>query len=281
MMGGRAAPPEPTSLMLTNEQFDRTRRLALLLAGIELAPRHRELVERRSRHVGIEEGGDLEALLGGAEEGDAEARRRLIGLLTTGFTGFFRHSWHFDVASEHALWAAHRRGRARLWSAAASTGEEPYSLAMSLLEVFRRDDPPVTILATDIDARALELARAGEYPETALEAVDAGRRERFFAEPAAPGRRRIAAAPRRLVEFREMSLAQPVWPVEGPLDVVLCRNVLMYLEESLRRAAIERVASLLAPDGLLFIDPAEHLGAAADLFGRGEKGAYTRRGGKP
>ncbi len=269
--------------MLTNELFDRTRRLARLLAGIELAPRHRELVERRSRHAGIEEDGDLEALLGGAEEGDAEARRRLIGLLTTGFTGFFRHPWHFDVASEHALWAAHRRGRARLWSAAASTGEEPYSLAMSLLEVFRRDDPPVTILATDIDARALELARAGEYPETALAAVDAGRRERFFAERAAPGRRRIAAAARGLVEFREMSLAEPAWPVEvaGPFDVVLCRNVLMYLEESRRRAALERVASLLAPDGLLLIDPAEHLGAAADLFGRGEKGAYTRRGEKP
>ncbi len=267
--------------MLTNEQFDRTRRLALLLAGIELAPRHRELVERRSLRAGIDGVAGLDALLGGAEEGDAEARRRLIGLLTTGFTGFFRHPWHFDVAAEHALWAAHRRGRARLWSAAAATGEEPYSLAMAVIEVFGSDDPPVTILATDIDPRALELARAGEYPDAALAALDVGRRERFFSESAASGRRRIADAPRRLVDFREVSLAGPVWPVEGPFDVALCRNVLMYLEESLRRAALERMASLLAPDGLLLLDPAEHLGEAAHLFGRGERGVFARRRGMP
>ncbi len=267
--------------MLTNEQFDRTRRLALLLAGIELGPRHRELVERRSRRLGIGDDAGLDALLGGAEHGDAEARRRLIALLTTGFTGFFRHPWHFDMAAEHALWAAHRRGRARLWSAAAATGEEPYSLAMALIEVFGRDDPPAAILATDIDSRALQAARAGEYPDAALAALDAGRRERFFSESAASGRRRIADAPRRLVEFREVSLAGPVWAVEGPFDVVLCRNVLMYLEESLRRTALERVASLLVPDGLLLLDPAEHLGEAAHLFGRGEKGAFTRRRRQP
>jgi chemotaxis protein methyltransferase CheR len=267
--------------MLTNEQFDRTRRLALLLAGIELSPRPRELVERRTRRVGIGGEAGFEALLGGAEEGDAEARRRLIGLLATGFTGFFRHPWHFDLASEHALWAAHRRGRARLWSAAASTGEEPYSLAMSLLEVFRRDDPPVTILATDIDGRALEVARAGEYPDAALQTVSLERRERFFSEPAATGRRRVADRVRRLVEFRELSLAEPVWPIEGPFDVVLCRNVLMYLEESRRGTALKRMASLLVPDGLLLLDPAEHLGAAAGLFGRGERGVFARRRGKP
>ena len=78
-----------------------------------------------------------------------------------------------------------------------------------------------------------------------------------------------------------MSLAEPAWPADGPFDVVLCRNVLMYLEESLRRTALERMASLLAPDGLLLLDPAEHLGDAAHLFGRGERGVFARRRGKP
>ncbi len=220
-------------------------------------------------------------LLDDAESGDAAARRRLIGLVTTHFTGFFRHPWHFHLAAEHALWAAHRRGRARLWSAGAATGEEPYSLAMALFEVFRRDDPPATILATDIDADALEAARRGEYGEPSLGALEPERRARFFLESAEPGRWRIAEAPRRLVEFRESNLAETVAPTGGLLDVVLCRNVLMYLEDSRRQAVLERLASLLEPGGLLILDPTEHLGVAARRFGPGERGVYVLREKKP
>ena len=112
--------------------------------------------------------GGFEALLHAAEDGDQRAGRQLIGLLTTNFTGFFRHPWHFDIAAEHALRAVHRRGAARLWSAAAATGEEPYSLAMALIDIFRCDNPPVTILATDVDDDALAVARRGEYDERAV-----------------------------------------------------------------------------------------------------------------
>src|SRR5207245_9398291 len=98
-----------------------------------------------------------DALLDAAEDGDTDARRRLIELLTTNFTGFFRHPWHFHLAAEHALWAVHRRGSARLWSAAAATGEEPDSLAMAVIDVFRRDAPAVTLLATDIGHAALSV----------------------------------------------------------------------------------------------------------------------------
>src|SRR4029453_4912199 len=115
--------------MLTSEQFDRTRRLALRLAGLELQERHREPLDRRIRRFGIQDHAGVDALLNAADDGDPAASRRLIGLLRTNFTRFFRHPWHFDVAAEHALRATHRRGEARLWSAAAATGEEPYSLA--------------------------------------------------------------------------------------------------------------------------------------------------------
>src|SRR5438093_11707298 len=146
--------------MLTEAQFERARRLALGLAGIELFERHRELLWRKSdRLLGHDA---FDALLGAAEEGDADARRRLVELLTTNFTGFFRHPWHFHLAAEHALWAVHRRGSARLWSAAAATGEEPYSLAMAVIDVFRRDDPAVTILATVIDVAVLGGTREAE-----------------------------------------------------------------------------------------------------------------------
>ena len=160
--------------MLTDAQFDRSRRLALRLAGIELCDRHRELLERRSRRLGVRDSAGLDSLLGAVEEGETTARQRFVCLLTTKFTGFFRHPRHFEIAAEHALRAADRRGRARLWSAAAATGEEPYSLAMALIEVFRRDDPPANILATDIDVEALAVAQQGEYGEPALRCAGTG-----------------------------------------------------------------------------------------------------------
>jgi len=263
--------------MLTNEQFEWARKLALRLAGIELFERHRELLHRRSLRLGIRDDNGLEALLRAADDGDLTACRRFVGLVTTNFTGFFRHTWHFDVAVKHALSAAHRCGQARLWSAAAATGEEPYSLAMALIEVFRREDPPTAVLATDIDVDALVVAERGEYGDGELRALEPERRARFFNETAAK-LWVVAPAVRRLVDFRALNLADVRWPtIEGPLDVIFCRNVLMYLEVFHRYAVLERMASLLAPDGLIVLDPTEHLGRAGHLFTPGADGVYSRR----
>ena len=253
-------------MILSNQQFDRTRRLALSLAGIELVERHRELLDRRSRRHGVLDSAGLDSLLDAVEQGEAPARQKLLCLLTTKFTGFFRHPRQFDVAAEHALRAADRRGLARLWSAAAATGEEPYSLAMALIEVFRRDDPPASILATDVDVEALAVARQGKYGEAAVQGLEPARRERFVREAGVPRCWAIAPAARRLVEFRPLNLVEAAWPVEGPFDVIFCRNVLMYLEGRHRCAVLERLALLLAPDGLLMIDPTEYLGQAGHLF---------------
>jgi chemotaxis protein methyltransferase CheR len=263
--------------MLTRRQFERTRRLALELAGIELLERHGELLYRRSRRLGMRDAHDFDVLLDAAEKGDPVAGQRFVGLVTTKFTGFFRHPWHFAVAAEQARWAVHRRNAARLWSAAAATGEEPYSLAMAVMAVFGRADPAVTIRATDIDEEALGVARRGEYGEAALGALGPAQRARFFGEPAGPGRRRIARAVRDYVEFRPLNLVAESWPVQGPFDVIFCRNVVMYLEACHRYAVLERMASLLAPDGLLILDPAEHTGKADHLFTPGTDGVYSRR----
>lgn len=263
------------SAPLTDDQFERARRLALRLAGIELLDRHRQLLERRG--VQLAAGPATDAWLSAAEDGDADACRRLIELLTTNVTGFFRHPWHFDHAAEHALWTVHRRGPARLWSAAAATGEEPYSLAMSLIDVFRCDDPAVTILATDIDETALAVAREAEYSGTALEALPPAHHARFVGERGASGRRRLAAPVRRMVEFQRLNLTDVVWPLDGRFDVVFCRNVLMYLEGGHRYAVLERMASVLEPGGLLLLDPSEHLGGAAPLFVSQGSGVYSRR----
>ena len=263
--------------MLTNEQFERTRRLAAKLAGIELAGRHRELLARRSQRLGIGDDAGLNSLLRAAEAGEANATQKFLGWLTTKFTGFFRHPRHFEIAAAHALRAARERARARLWSAAAATGEEPWSLAMVMIEVFQRDDPPASILATDVDAEALAVGQQGEYNERALQAVSPARRERFWRGNDGAQIWGMTPAVRRLVEFRPLNLADVVWPVAGPMDVIFCRNVLMYFEAGHRYAVLERMASLLAPDGLLMLDPTEHLGKAGHWFTPGADGVYSRR----
>ena len=262
--------------MLTNEQFERTRRLALRLTGIELHERHRELLYRRCCRSRMESSGSLDALLNAAEASDPAAGRRVVNLVTTNYTAFFRHPWHFDIAAEHALWAAHRRGAARLWCAAAASGEEPYSLAIALQEMFGREDPPVTILATDIDEDVLDAARCGEYGEPTLLGVAPRRRERHFRDTGVDQRWRVAASLERLVEFRPLNLANPDWQVEGLFDVIFCRNVLMYLTARHRHSVLERMGSLLAPGGLLLLDPAEHTGDGGRWYASRGGGLYQR-----
>jgi chemotaxis protein methyltransferase CheR len=264
-------------LVLSNQQFDRIRRLASALAGIELVDRHRELLRRRGRRLGIEDPAAMDALLDSAEQNDAPAVRRLVCLLTTKFTGFFRHPRHFELAATRAQLAIRRRGRARLWTAGAATGEEPYSLAMALIEGVGRSDPPVDILATDLDAEALAAAEQGEFTEFALRALQPAQRERFLAEGPARGRWVINPEPKKLVRFFEVNLARDDWPIAGPFDVIFCRNVLMYLEDRYRLAALERIARLLEPDGLLMLDPTEHLGRGGRWFKPGTDGVFALR----
>lgn len=261
-------------MRLSAQQFERTRRLALDLAGIELAERHRELLHNRSRRMGLDSAG-FDALLSAVESGNRHATEQLLCLLTTNFTGFFRHPSHFHIAAEHAVDVARLHRRARLWSAAAATGEEPYSLAIAIVEAFRSEQPPVEILATDIDVNALSVARQAEYTDISLRGLAPARRERFLTAGDDPRKWTIVPAVRRLIEFRTLNLAGEDWP-EGIFEVILCRNVLMYLEERRRCTVAERMASLLAPDGLLILDPAEHLGKAGHLFEGGENGIYSR-----
>jgi chemotaxis protein methyltransferase CheR len=215
----------------------------------------------------------LDDLLDAAEGGDNGAGQRLIRLITTKFTGFFRHPRQFEAAAKAALKAAEQNRRARLWSAGTATGEEAYSLAIMLIEFVGREDAPATIVATDIDEAALTTAQNGKYGRRAMNELDSARRTRFFTE-VSPQKWSVNPGVRRLVEFRALNLASVTWPVEGFFDVIFCRNVLMYLEESLRYSVLERMALLLGPEGLLILDPTEHPGQASHLFNQEQDSVY-------
>lgn len=264
-------------MMLTDEQFVRTRRLALSLAGMELHERHRDLIDQRKRRLGLAEPTGYDTLLSAVESGDTAAAQHLISLLATHFTGFFRHPQHFLAAAAHARSAVDRRGVARLWCAAASTGEEPYSLAMALVEARPDAARFATILATDIDHHALARGRDAIYPAAAMAELSPERRTRFFQPALGSDRVQVIAPIRAMVEFAALNLAEVAWPTIGTFDVIFCRNVLMYLEACYRYAVLERMASLLTSEGRLILDPTEHLGKASHLFTVAGPGLYTRR----
>jgi len=264
-----------TGFSIPARQFERVRRLSLELAGIQLAGRHRELLASRCRRLRMGEPRDLDDLLDAAERQESAARQRLIELLTICHTSFFRNPNQIEMATQHALRAVREQGKARIWCAAASTGEEPYSIAISLLHASGVTAPPVRILATDINTSALETARRGEYAESALRGLDAETRRRYFAAAAEGSGRRISDTVRSLVTFEELNLIEGSWPIDGPFDVVFCRNILMYLSPRNRTEVLLRIKPLLAPDGLLLLDPAEHLGAVRQNFRSLNHGVYS------
>jgi chemotaxis protein methyltransferase CheR len=207
-------------------------------------------------------------------EAGAEERRELIYTLTTNVTSFFREQHHFDGLRERILPAlvarARAGGRVRLWSAGCSSGQEPYSLAMVVLDALpeaARCD--LRILATDIDPYVLAEARAAVYPDAQVEPVPEALRRRFL-EPA-PGRDgtrawRVAEPARRLVAFRELNLLKE-WPMRGRFDAIFCRNVVIYFDRETQRCLWERFAAALTPGGHLFLGHSERIDTAAtDAF---------------
>jgi chemotaxis protein methyltransferase CheR len=206
----------------------------------------------------------------------------MISALTTNVTSFFREKHHFDYLRTDILppllEQARKGGRVRIWSAGCSTGQEPYSLAMTILEM----DPDAAsrdlrILATDIDPQVLAKAAAGEYDEEAIAPVSKEQRKRWF-ENLPDENFRVRPALARLITFRELNLAIP-WPVRGPFDVIFCRNVAIYFDRTVQERVWSGFAERLAPGGLLCIGHSERLtGAASDKFKTAGITAYIRAG---
>ena len=196
----------------------------------------------------------------------AQERGHMISALTTNVTRFFREPHHFDdlrswLAGDLGA-RARRREPVRLWSAGCSTGEEPYSIALTVMETL--PDAPsldVKILATDLDPVVLRRAEAGRYPARALADVPRTLCERHFEPDGADGF--VAGPPLRgLVTVRPLNLIRP-WPVRGPFDVIFCRNVTIYFDTATQGEIWGRFATLLRPDGRLYIGHSERLSGPA------------------
>ena len=182
----------------------------------------------------------------------------LVELLRVGETRFFRHRAHVKAVTDvviPALLRARAGGSIRAWSAGCATGEEPYTLAILLARALPAPTYCVSVLASDISVEALDAARAAEYPSSALDQVPDDVRSAF--EPAGEGRMRIAPAISGLVTFEQRNLADPDYPRR--IDLVWCRNVLIYFSAEARRQVVLRLIDSLAPGGFLFVGYAETL----------------------
>lgn len=255
-------------------------------AGIHLPPSKANLVysrlAKRLRALGLESFRDYCALVG-SEEG-AEERTQMIAALTTNVTRFFREPHHFEHLRRRLVepLAAEVRngGRLRLWSAGCSSGQEPYSIALTVLSVMpdaRAHD--VKLLATDINPLVLETARKGLYPAEEVISVPADLR-RAWMEPTGTGTLRMDEAARGLVSFRALNLIG-AWPMKGPFDAIFCRNVVIYFDEKTQGRLLGRLASLLRPGGVLYLGHSERMvGPAEALFRLEATTSYRKLGGE-
>ncbi|ASY67707.1 protein-glutamate O-methyltransferase [Sinorhizobium fredii] len=244
-------------------------------AGIYLNESKASLVySRLSKHIrnlGLKGFRDYCQLV--ASPAGAAARRDMLSHLTTNFTRFFRENHHFEHLKTDVLPGliarAKNGGRVRIWSAACSDGQEPYSIALTVLSLLpNAADYDFRILATDIDPKILALARAGAYDAAALETVSPAMRKQWFREVEINGRGKWQVDDRvkRLITFNELNLMAQ-WPLKGPFDVIFCRNVVIYFDEPTQMKIWSRFAGVLDTGGHLYIGHSERVsGDAKAIF---------------
>ena len=273
---GKRTPLISGEFPLTKEDFQQIAGIAQSDAGIDLCEAKASLVysrlTKRLRLLRLESFQNYCALL--SSEDGGEERQHMVAALTTNVTRFFREQHHFEHLKAHVvepLVATARAGGAvRIWSAACSSGEEPYSIALSILSAMPdAASLDVKVLATDIDPDVLRKGQAGIYGEAAMAPVPADKRQRWFT-PQTDGEGgkawRAGAELRKLVTFRNLNLIGH-WPMRGPFHAIFCRNALIYFKEETQLEVWSRFVPLLAPSGRLYIGHSERLfGEVATMF---------------
>lgn len=252
----------------TEKDFKRVCQLIYEHAGISLKPSKQDMVysrlARRLRANGINNFRDYVALLESDNKVEWEA---FVNSLTTNLTSFFREPHHFPILAEHLV---KQKGRLplSLWCSAASTGEEPYSMAMTIVDAFGSFTPPVSIVATDLDTSVLAKAEAGVYPVERVEKLAADVVKRFFLKGTGEqsGFVRVRPELRAMITFRQLNLLSDVWPIRGPLNAIFCRNVMIYFDKATQLSILMKFAPLLRGNGLLFAGHSESFYHAAAIF---------------
>lgn len=258
-----ASPPERArerskEFTFTHQDFERVRAMIRDCAGIALADGKHEMVysrlARRLRATGLASFTDyLDQLERNALQGEWQA---FTNALTTNLTSFFREPHHFPILADHAR----TRANLSVWCSASSTGEEPYSIAITLCEAYGTLAPPVSITATDIDTDVLDIAAQGIYPAERVRSLPSEQLRKYFlkGKGSQDGQVRIRPELRKLIDFRQLNLLGQDWSLKPPFDIIFCRNVMIYFDKPTQRQILSRFVQLMKPDALLFAGHSEN-----------------------
>lgn len=253
--------------LLTDHDFSRIRTLIHQRAGIALGAQKRQMVysrlARRLRELQMRE---FSAYLGFLEADPGSDEWELFtNALTTNLTSFFREAHHFPVLAEHVRSCAQP---VSVWCSAASTGEEPYSIAMTLVEALGSRAGSASVVATDIDTQVLAKATAGVFTMEQVSKLSPARLKRFFLKGsgAHAGKVRVRPELAAMVKFSQLNLLAPRWALKEPFDAIFCRNVMIYFDKPTQHQILQRFVPLMKPHGLLFAGHSENFSFASQTL---------------
>lgn len=253
---------------LTDDEFGRVCRFIHKKSGIVLTMNKQNMVYnrllKRLRECQIDNFSDYLRML--EREPLNVEWQAFVNALTTNLTAFFREQHHFVTLSEFVR--TRRDGNINIWCAASSTGEEPYSIAMTLSDALGSNAVNAKVVASDIDTEVLDKARQGVYRIEELKSLTAVQRQRYFMKGVGEfeGYARVKPALRQMIEFRQLNLSDNDWQLKNQFDAIFCRNVMIYFDKEMQIKMLERFVPLLKPDGLLFIGHSENLSQLTQSF---------------
>jgi chemotaxis protein methyltransferase CheR len=259
----------------TPVDFERIRKMLYQNAGIALSPAKQDMVYSRLAKRLRATGKKTFAQYLQHVEQDRGEWEIFINSLTTNLTSFFRESHHFDILAEQ-LKSIKEKRPLKIWCCAASTGEEPYSLAITACEAFASLTPPVQILATDIDTAVLATGEKGNYRKDRVDRMNPDYLNRYFTHKSADGSYTVRPELRRMITFRRINLLSPAWPVQGPLDAIFCRNVMIYFDKPTQYGILKRFVPLMRPEARLYAGHSESFLHASDLLRSLGRTVYVR-----
>jgi len=253
---------------LSQQQFERLRRLVYETSGIALRPEKQQMVcarlSKRLRALGMSSFDEYYALAS-SDRGQVELEQ-LLNAITTNKTSFFREAHHFDelrkLIADRPRTAEEGAPRIRVWSAGCSTGEEAYTIAMTVLEALPAGtESGLRILASDLDSDVLAVAERGVYTAERMQDLPAPLLKRWFIPGTADkaGQYRAREALREKVAFRRINFVDPIWPIHTKFDAIFCRNALIYFDGPTQREIVGRLLGFLVPGGYLFLGHSESM----------------------
>jgi chemotaxis protein methyltransferase CheR len=248
----------------SRQDFDVVRKRLLQLTGIRLADSKDSMVySRLVRRIRALKLNSFQDYFGYLEQHSAETEQ-FINALTTNLTAFFREPHHFNILTRYLQ---HHPQTKTIWCAASSTGEEPYSIAMVVAEFFGRFDVPLQIIATDIDSQVLQKAKAGVYAADRISGLAQQRVKQFFYKGTGTKAGLVKVVPelQQMVQFRQLNLLAQQWDLRGPIDVIFCRNVMIYFDKATQLKVLDRMVHLMSPQGLYLAGHSENFTHATHL----------------